>query len=235
VTSSTTSKNSDLEKLEARLGYAFQDKALLHRALTHKSHSRNHNERLEFLGDAVLGYIIADALYATHDELAEDALTIIRADLVRRDTLCEVALELGLGEFLRLGAGERKSGGRQRTSILADTVEAIIGAVSVDGGVEAGRALVLRLYDEMLVRVREKKIQAVKDPKTQLQEILQGKSMPLPEYVVVDTSGSEHRRTFTVACRVECLDLETTGQGSSRQAAEKNAAEDMIDRIEASE
>ena len=231
MSNTSTSSSRELTRLETRLNYSFLKKELLSQALTHKSHTSENNERLEFLGDAVLGYVIADALYNAHPELKEDALTILRADLVRRETLGEVAASLGLGEFLRLGAGERKSGGRQRTSILADTVEAIIGAVSVDGGLEAARELVERLFADRLRDVRERRTRAVKDDKTQLQEILQGKSMPLPVYEVIETGGSEHQRTFTVACRVESLALETTGEGSSRRAAEKVAAEIMIERI----
>jgi ribonuclease-3 len=225
-------KTAELSQLERRLGYTFENQELLLRALTHKSHSRQHNERLEFLGDAVLGYVIADTLYRDHPELAEDALTILRADLVRRETLGELGTTLGIGDFLRLGAGERKSGGKKRVSILADAVEAIIGAISLDGGLEAGRGVVLTIYGDLLKDVRARRIRAVKDAKTQLQEFLQGRSLPLPVYDVVETSGSDHRRIFTVACRVESLDQVTTGTGSSRRAAEKEAAEAMIGRIE---
>jgi len=217
--------------LEGRLNYDFKDRTLLERALTHKSHSRNHNERLEFLGDAVLGYVIADILYADHPDLAEDSLTIIRADLVRKQTLGDLGSTLGLGDYLRLGAGERKSGGRQRVSILADTVEAVIGAVSLDGGVDAARRVVLGLHGQLLADVRNRRVQAVKDAKTRLQEMLQAEAMPLPIYEVIKTDGSEHRRTFTVACRVETLDLQTTGRGASRRDAEKAAALEMIDRV----
>ena len=227
---SSTSTNRDLERLESRLNYSFNDRRLLEVALTHKSHSRTHNERLEFLGDAVLGYAIAEALYSNQPDLAEDSLTLIRASLVRKETLAEVAQDIGLGAFLSLGSGERKSGGRQRASILADTLEAVIGAVNLDGGVEAARSLVLRLFEVRLTEAGEQG--ASKDPKTRLQELLQGKRLGLPVYQVVATQGSEHQRTFTVSCQVEDLNLTTTGEGGSRRAAEKSAAAHMISAVE---
>ncbi len=229
MTGTNTTDASALNRLESRIGYRFRNRSLLEQSLTHKSHSRQHNERLEFLGDAVLGYLIADTLYQTHPELAEDALTLVRAQLVRRDTLNRIAVELELGDFLRLGIGERKSGGRQRASILADAVEAVIGAVSLDGGIEAARALVHKLYVTHLEAIDSRGVS--KDPKTTLQELLQGRSLALPVYEVVGTSGSDHRRTFTVCCRVDDLELTTTGSGSSRRAAEKTAAEAMIERL----
>jgi len=230
VSSTSSNRDQALNRLQGRLDYQFKDARLLELALTHKSHSRAHNERLEFLGDAVLGYVIADALYDDQPSLAEDALTLIRAALVQKDTLAEVALGIGLGEYLSLGSGERKSGGRQRASILADTLEAIIGAVNLDGGVEAARSLVLRLFEERLAEAGARG--ASKDPKTRLQELLQGRALALPVYEVVATLGSEHRRTFTVSCQVQGLALTTTGHGSSRRAAEKNAAAAMIAAVE---
>lgn len=230
MTGTNSNDAQALNGLESRIGYRFNDRALLEQALTHKSHSSHHNERLEFLGDAVLGYVIAETLYIAHPELAEDALTLVRAQLVRRDTLSSIAGELDLGNFLKLGAGERKSGGRQRASILADTVEALIGAVSLDGGIEAAVALVQRLYGAHLQAVDSENVS--KDAKTALQELLQGRSLALPVYEVVATAGSEHRRTFTVSCRVEDLGLETTGSGSSRRAAEQTAAEAMIEQLD---
>jgi ribonuclease-3 len=179
----------------------------------------------------VLGHVIAEVLYTRHPDLAEDSLTMIRADLVRRETLGDLARGLNLGDFIRLGPGERKSGGRQRISILADTVEAIIGAVSQDGGFEAGRDLILRLYQEALAGVADLNIESVKDPKTTLQELLQGRSLQLPVYEVVATEGSDHERQFTVACRVESQGFVTNGKGSSRRGAEKMAAQMMINRM----
>jgi ribonuclease-3 len=229
VSNTSTTDDGRLARLEARLNYRFHDRALLEQALTHRSHSRRHNERLEFLGDAVLGYVIADVLYREHPHLAEDALTLLRAELVRGDTLGEIAAGLGLGECLRLGAGERKSGGRQRKSILADAMEAVIGAVSLDGGVDAAHALVKTLFAGQLADVDERPVS--KDAKTTLQELLQARALALPHYEVVSTSGSEHRRTFTVSCTVPDLALTTTGEGTSRRAAEKSAAEAMIERM----
>lgn len=226
MSNTSSSKSRTLARLQGRLRYEFNDIDLLEQALTHKSYSKAHNERLEFLGDAVLGSVIAESLFRDHPDLAEDALTLIRADLVRKDTLAEVALTLGLGEFLHLGSGERKSGGRQRPSILADALEAIIGAVTLDGGVEAARSMVLYLYAGLLKDVAARG--ASKDPKTRLQELLQGRALELPVYDVVATAGSEHRRSFTISCTVQALSLMTTGRGSSRRAAEKAAAQAMI-------
>ena len=230
MSSTSSNRREALRRLERRLDYHFEDAQLLELALTHKSHSREHNERLEFLGDAVLGYAVAESLFTDQPDLAEDALTLIRASLVRKETLAEVAQGIGLGEFLSLGSGERKSGGRQRASILADTLEAIIGAVNLDGGIEAARALVLRLLAERLLEAPERG--ASKDAKTRLQELLQGRALALPVYEVVATLGSEHERTFTVSCQVKDLSLTTTGRGPSRRAAEKSAAEAMITAVE---
>ena len=229
VSSISSNRDQALQRLQRRLDYQFEDARLLGLALTHKSHSKAHNERLEFLGDAVLGYVIAESLYADQPQLAEDALTLLRASLVRKETLADVAMDVGLGEFLSLGSGERKSGGRQRESILADALEAIIGAVNLDGGIEAARTLVLELFAARLAQAGERG--ASKDPKTRLQELLQGRALALPVYEVVDTLGSQHQRTFTVSCRVADLDLTSTGHGSSRRAAEKNAAEAMIEAV----
>lgn len=210
------------------MGYEFNDAALLEQALTHKSHGTPNNERLEFLGDAILGYIIAHELYLRHQTLAEDALTLMRASLVRKDTLHQIAIHLQIGDFLRLGIGERKSGGQQRASILADALEAIIGAIGLDGGIEAASDLVIRLFEQRLQAVTN---QEFKDPKTRLQELLQSRKLALPAYEVVATSGSEHSRTFTVSCLVAELDLTTEGAGASRRDAEKAAAETMIELI----
>jgi ribonuclease-3 len=218
----------DLRKLERRLGYEFNDTALFEQALTHKSHGTPNNERLEFLGDAVLGYVIAHELYLQHLTLAEDALTLMRASLVRKETLHQIATHLQIGDFLRLGIGERKSGGQQRASILADALEAIIGAVRLDGGIEAAGDLVTRLFEQRLQAVIN---QEFKDPKTRLQELLQSRKLPLPGYEVIATSGSEHSRTFTVSCVVSELDLTAEGAGASRRDAEKVAAEIMIELI----
>lgn len=219
----------DLRKLERRLDYQFNDAALLEQALTHKSHGSVNNERLEFLGDAVLGYVIAHELYVHYDDLAEDALTQMRANLVRKESLHQVALALKLGDYLRLGVGERKSGGRERASILADALEAIIGAVRLDGGVEAATGLVLALFAE---KIADAAAEEFKDAKTRLQELLQSRKLELPVYTVTQTSGSEHRRSFTVSCEVADYSLVTSAEGRSRRDAEKAAASAMIDRLQ---
>lgn len=218
----------ELRKLERRLDYEFNDVDLLQQALTHKSHGSPNNERLEFLGDAVLGYVIAHELFVLYGDEAEDALTQMRANLVRKETLHQIASQQQLGDFLRLGVGERKSGGRERASILADALEAVIGAVRLDGGIEAATGLVLRLFAQ---RLENADAQEFKDAKTRLQEMLQGRKLQLPVYLVTDTAGSEHLRTFTVSCEVVELSLVTSGSGSSRRDAEKAAAEAMIEQL----
>lgn len=177
----------------------------------------------------MLGYVIAHTLFETYPELAEDRLTLMRASLVRKDTLHDVATDLGIGEFLRLGLGERKSGGRDRASILADALEAVIGAVRLDGGIEAARKVILQLFSQRLVRAVD---DDAKDPKTRLQELLQSRRLELPNYEVVDMTGSEHRRQFLVSCTVDALQLSTQGVGNSRRIAEKVAAEAMLSRID---
>ena len=206
------------------MNHQFKDLSLLELALTHKSHSRRHNERLEFLGDAVLGYVIADALYRQQPDLAEDALTLNRAALVRKETLADVAQTLGLGEFLRLGTGERKSGGRQRMSILADTLEAIIGAVSLDSGMADAQALILSLFSD---RLREAHTRgAKKDPKTRLQELLQARALELPEYEVDRYGGVGSSTALSPsACRVEVAEsLTTTGQRQQPPGSRENGS-----------
>jgi ribonuclease-3 len=220
----------DPARLEASLGYRFADAALLLQALTHKSHGHPHNERLEFLGDAVLGYVVADRLYRLRPGEREDALSLIRASLVRKETLAEVAAELGLGPHLRLGLGERRSGGHRRPSILANSLEAVIGAVHLDGGVEAAAALIDRLLG---ARMASASAHAAKDSKTRLQELLQSANLALPEYTIEETTGVAHARTFTVRCHVAALDLSVVAEGPSRRAAETEAAARMLDQVAA--
>ena len=227
-TNTDTPKAAPDARLEAALGYRFNDPALLARALTHKSFARNHNERLEFLGDAVLGYVVADRLYHEQPEAHEDVMSLLRASLVRKDTLSAVANELSLGEHLRLGLGVRRSGGHRLDSILADALEAVIGAVHLDGGVEEARRVILGLLDS---RMRHLEPEALKDAKTRLQELLQGANVDLPEYAIESTSGSAHARTFTVSCRVAAFDLQVTAEGRSRRAAEKRAAALMLEQV----
>ena len=209
-------------ELAKRLGYTFHDAALLARALTHRSHSSQNYERLEFLGDSILGFVIADALYDRFPQLDEGDLTRLRATLVRRETLAQLARELNFGDYLELGSGELKSGGFDRDSILADTLEAVFGAVYKDRDLEAARAVVLRLYLPLLDRIDPHSIR--KDSKTRLQEFLQNKSIETPVYNVLEVSGKPHQQHFVVECRVPGLNEVIRGEGNSRRHAEQAAA-----------
>lgn len=222
-----TASRPNLAKLESVLGYRFTDQTLLRRALTHKSAGTDNNERLEFLGDAVLGYVVADLLFAG-EQAGEDTMTLMRASLVKGDTLAQVAESLGLGQFLLLGAGERRSGGQQRRSILADTFEAVLGAIHQDGGLAPARQLVETLFEPLM---RDLDPLSVKDPKTRLQEHLQGAGLALPRYETVSTSGAEHRRTFRVRCQVDELALVAEATGASRRRAEQAAAREMLQQL----
>jgi ribonuclease-3 len=215
--------------LEERLGHRFDDLHLLERALTHRSYGPQHNERLEFLGDGVLGCAVAQELYSRFPQLPEGKLTRLRASLVREEALAEVAGELGLGGHLRLGEGELSSASEPRPSILADALEAVVGAIFLDGGYEAARKAVLAAFAPMIDRLDPE--QSAKDAKTQLQEALQSKRGRLPEYRVVTIGGAAHRQSFEVECIVADLGLRTTGTGSSRQRAEQQAAVAMLERL----
>ena len=208
--------------LAAALDYAFRDHSLLPLALTHRSYSANNYERLEFLGDAVLNCVVAEYLIDTYQGVSEGDLSRLRARVVCGEALAAVARSIGLGQHLRLGDGEIKSGGRDRDSILADALEAVIGAVHRDGGFEAARTLVLRLFKPALAEVSIASDN--KDAKTRLQEILQGRRLHLPVYELVATHGAAHDQTFDVVCRIESLAVKTQGSGSSRRAAEQAAA-----------
>ena len=221
---------ASLQALQARLQYPFKTPALLQQALTHRSYSADHNERLEFLGDSVLGLAVAHMLYEALGSGAEGDLSRLRAHLVRQDSLHRLALELDLSPLLRLGEGEMRSGGQRRPSILADALEAIIGAVYLVGGPAAADALVRRLFER--VEISPAMSAAAKDAKTALQEWLQGRKMALPQYEVTQILGAAHRQTFEVACRVPQLDLEALGQGVSRRAAEQEAAATMLQMLE---
>ncbi|MDO5692196.1 MAG: ribonuclease III [Pseudomonadota bacterium] len=224
------SASVSLQALQSRLQYRFVTPALLERALTHRSYCADHNERLEFLGDSVLGLAVAHMLYEALGSGAEGDLSRLRAHLVRQDSLHRLALELELSPLLRLGEGEMRSGGQRRPSILADALEAIIGAVFLDGGPAAADALVRRLFER--VEISPAMSAAAKDAKTALQEWLQGRKMALPQYEVKQILGEAHRQTFEVACRVSQLDLEALGQGASRRAAEQAAATAMLQTLE---
>lgn len=219
-----------LKRLEERIGHTFTDPALLELALRHRSAGGRHNERLEFLGDGLLNFVIADELYARRPKASEGELSRYRASLVREDSLAELAAELDLGDYLILGSGELKSGGYRRGSTLADAFEAMIGAVYLDAGFEPARALILRLYRDRLEHLPAQAGQ--KDPKTRLQEWLQGRQRPLPEYEVIDTLGQAHAQTFVVQCRVDGLDQPTTGRGTSRRRAEQAAAEAALSLLQ---
>lgn len=221
----------DLAALAGRLGHRFTDAGLLKTALTHRSHSTPHNERLEFLGDGLLNCVIAEALFQRFPDTQEGDLSRLRANLVRQDALHQLALELRLGEVLRLGEGELRSGGHQRPSILADALEAIFGAVFSDAGYDAGKAVILGLYAPLLAGVKPGPAQ--KDPKTRLQEWLQGRKKPLPRYTVLEASGAAHEQRFEVSCEIDNPPVRTTGHGSSRRNAEQAAAENALKALNA--
>ncbi|MEO0975116.1 MAG: ribonuclease III [Pseudomonadota bacterium] len=219
----------DLRKLTRALGHEFAQAELLEAALTHRSAGGRNNERLEFLGDAVLGLVIAEALFRRREAAREGALSRLRASLVKRDTLAEIAQDLDLGAYLRLGVGEQRSGGFRRASILADALEALFGAIYLDGGFDAARATVLLLYE---ARLEDLPAAAdLKDAKTRLQEWLQGQGLALPRYDLVATDGQAHAQTFTVTCTVDEPAGETRGQGPSRQRAEQDAAAQMLEKL----
>jgi ribonuclease-3 len=218
--------NDGLLALQQRLQHEFADAGLLTRALTHRSFSADHNERLEFLGDSVLNLAVADLLYGRLADLPEGDLSRVRANLVKQDTLHRLAVVLGLPEVLLLGEGEVRSGGQKRPSILADALEAVIGAVYLDAGFAAAQALVHRLFHAVEINPTMEAIG--KDPKTELQEWLQGRKMKLPLYRVVGTLGVAHRQTFDVECEVTEFGLAERGIGGSRRAAEQAAAAAML-------
>lgn len=215
-----------LTALQARLQHNFQQPKLLARALTHRSFSAEHNERLEFLGDSVLNLAVAALLYERLKDLPEGDLSRVRANLVKQETLHGIAVALGLPGMVRLGEGEARSGGDRRPSILADALEAVIGAVHLDAGYAAAEALVHRLFRD--VEITPRMSAAAKDPKTELQEWLQGRRMKLPLYRVANTLGAAHKQTFDVECEVTELGLVERGIGSSRRAGEQAAAAAML-------
>jgi ribonuclease-3 len=214
--------NDARRALTRQLGYTFRDAQLLARALTHRSRGSQNYERLEFLGDSILSFVIADALYDRFPDLSEGELTRLRATLVRRETLAGLARNLDLGSVLDLGGGELKSGGFDRDSILADALEGIFGAVYKDGGQQAARDVVLRLFQPILDRIDPSAI--LKDPKTRLQEFLQKRGQSTPSYEVIAVSGEPHQQHFIVECRVSGLGEAVRGEGSSRRYAEQAAA-----------
>ena len=208
---------------DSRLGYQFSDSALLNRALTHRSAAAKNNERLEFLGDAVLGLIIGRAVFEREPKADEGGLSRFRSGLVRRGTLADVAREIDLGSHLRMGAGERRSGGNQRDSVLANAFEAVIGAIFLDGGFERATEVVQRVFSSRLDNLPP--AADLIDPKTRLQEYLQGQQLSPPDYSTVKVTGPEHARSFEVLCVVSSFDLEVTGTGTSLRRAEQQAAD----------
>ncbi len=202
--------------------YTFNDPSFMIMALTHRSFSAQHNERLEFLGDSVLSFLIANELYKRFPRIDEGDLSRLRAQLVKESSLSTIATSMGLGDFIRLGEGELKSAGWRRPSILADTFESIIGAIYLDGGIEPTHEFVLRFFETQLNEIDPKLIQ--KDPKTLLQELLQSKKSDLPIYTVVSIEGEAHSQTFTIECHIKKSNIKTQGVGNSRRIAEQEAA-----------
>lgn len=219
-----------INHLSKRIGYSFSQPELLIQALTHRSAKGQHNERLEFLGDSILGFVIAEALFEKFPKEDEGDLTRMRSSLVKGVTLAEIGRDFKLGEHLILGPGELKSGGHRRESILEDAIEAIIGAVYLDSNISQCKELILTWFAKRLNTIKPGNEQ--KDPKTRLQEYLQGRKIPLPVYDVIDTSGQSHNQQFTVRCVTEILDNEVIAKGTSRRKAEQAAAQQVLVLLE---
>lgn len=213
-----------------RLGYTFQNTALAEQALTHRSYGASHNERLEFLGDSIVNFVTAEALFQRFPTTREGELTRMRATLIRTETLADIARDLQLGDHIRLGSGEMKSGGKRRESTLADTLEALIGAIYLDGGIEICKQRVLAWFETRLAQVVPGEIN--KDPKTRLQEWLQARGKTLPVYTLAATHGEEHNQHFDVVCNVPSVTPTFAGSGASRRAAEQAAAQSALEFLE---
>lgn len=218
------------ERLEKALGHGFSAPELLRQALTHRSHGSPHNERLEFLGDSVLNCVVAALLFERFGALTEGDLSRQRANLVRQESLARIAQDLSIGDCLRLGEGELKSGGAQRPSILADALEAVFGAIFLDAGFEAARTAIGRLYQPLIAQLDPR--DSGKDAKTVLQEILQGRKLPLPQYALLTTRGEAHAQEFEIECAIPSLGIRARGTGGSRRTAEQAAAKSAIAAIE---
>ncbi len=221
---------TDWTRLYSRLGYIFKNPNLLELAFTHRSYESPHNERLEFLGDSVLGLSMAEILYTRFPECTEGELTKMKAFLVKGQTLCVIAEELSLGEFLKLGVGELKTGGRQRESILENVFEAVLGAIFLDADLRAVIAVIASLYEGRFDDLSTKTV-SPQDAKSRLQEYLQKLGEPLPVYEIMNISGREHEQVFTVKCRVESRNLEVLGMGSTRKSAEQSGASTMLKEL----
>lgn len=219
-----------INRLSKVIGYSFTEPALLIQALTHRSAKGQHNERLEFLGDSILGFVIAEALFEKFPKHDEGDLTRMRSSLVKGVTLAEIGRDFNLGEHLILGPGELKSGGHRRESILEDAIEAIIGAVYLDSDISQCKQLILTWFTQRLNLIKPGNEQ--KDPKTRLQEYLQGRKIPLPIYDVIDTSGQSHNQQFTVRCVTDVIDAEIVAKGTSRRKAEQAAAQQVLAQLE---
>src|SRR5258706_5518238 len=215
--------------LERRIGYRFRDPALLAQALTHRGYGSPHNERLEFLGDAVLGLVVTEALYRASPAVAEGKLSRLRAELIREESLAAIARAVGLPEFLRLDVSTSRNDGASRPSILADALEAVFGAVLLDGGYEAARGAVVHCFGPALTQADASTVE--KDPKSKLQELLPAQRRRLPQYLLVSTHGAQHRQTFEVECVLEDPELAARGVGSSRRRAEQQAAANLLRKL----
>ncbi|CAA0100328.1 Ribonuclease 3 [BD1-7 clade bacterium] len=220
---------SSLPSLLERLQYQPKDDALIRQALTHRSFGKDHNERLEFIGDALLDLVVGDALFQRFPEKPEGELSRFRAELVKGETLAELALDLDLGSYVRLGQGERKSGGGKRQSILANTFEAIIGAIYMEAGFDAARQTSLQLFERLIDSIEQRA--SHKDPKTTLQEHLQAQKRKLPIYQLESTSGQQHSQTFLVSCRLVDQDVSVEASGRSKKLAEQQAAALMLEQL----
>jgi ribonuclease III len=220
-------------QLMKRLGYTFKDIAFLALALSHRSFSKENNERMEFLGDSILNFVIAEALYVKFPEAVEGQLSRLRANIVNGNALAEVGVALKLGECLHLGVGEKRSGGHQRASIIADAVEAIIAAIYLDSDFLTVKQHILAWFEPLISDASLDKV--IKDPKSALQELLQAQALALPEYDLIEAVGKEHEQTFKVACKVENLAEPIVGSGTSRRRAEQDAAEKTLTFIKANQ
>ena len=222
--------NRELASLEDQLGYHFKDTTLLRTALTHRSAASSNNERMEFLGDAVLGYLISSELFQRFPTATEGILSRLRASLVKGDTLADIATQLQFGDYLILGSGELKSGGFRRRSILSDAFEAVIGAIYLDSDIDTVRQCILPFFKQRLDECDPAAVK--KDAKTRLQEYLQSRGQALPEYSVINISGEAHKQTFEVECRLTELEVISSGQGSSRRKAEQQAAKKALELLQ---
>jgi ribonuclease-3 len=217
--------------LRRSLDYEFADPGLLRQALTHRSATGCNNERLEFLGDAVLDFVVSEVVFEAHPDAPEGDLSRLRSSLVKDTSLAGIATDIGLGEFLILGSGERKTGGHRRQSILADALEAIFGAVYLDAGFDAAQAVIRKAFGDRLRQFPS--VDNLRDPKTRLQEWLQARQLELPDYELVEVTGEPHRQTFEVSCRVGDAAPATTGTGTTRRKAEQAAARSMFEQLAA--